>query len=109
MREKEIDRAATAEINDRLREARREQGRIMVAAGEAGLNLESGGIEALLIDSAQQAGLSNSRSLANRESRKDAARTEAQARMSSRPTALGAGLQIALSGGSAYAGASKKT
>lgn len=101
-RQKEIDRSTSAEINDRLREARREQGRIAVAAGEAGLQLESGSVEGLLFDSAQQAELSNDRSLANRESRKAAANAEAQAHMTSKPTVLGAGLQIGLAGGSAY-------
>lgn len=102
----EIDQAATAEINDRLREARREQGRIAVAAGEAGLSLSSGGVESLLLDSAMQAELANDRSLANRESRKKSAAAEAQVMMPSRATTLGAGLQIALAGGKAYMGAS---
>ncbi len=107
-RKKQIDQAATAEINDRLREARREQGRITVAAGEAGLNLNSGGVEALLVDSAQQAGLADSRSLANRESRKAASNADAQAQMPSMPTVLGAGLQIVAAGASAYAGAKSR-
>lgn len=102
---KEIDQAATAEINDRLREARREMGRIMVAAGESGLSLESGSVKALQTDAAMQATLSNERSLANRESRQEAARTEANALMVSKPTMLGAGLQIALAGASAAQGA----
>lgn len=104
----QIDDASTAEINDRLREARREQGRITVAAGESGLNLNSGGIETLLMDSATQAGLSNDRSLANRESRRTAADAEAQSMVPSRPTALGAGLQIAFAGANAYGGAAGK-
>ena len=108
-RQKEIDQAATGEINDRLREARREQGRIMVAAGEAGLNLSSGSVENLLMDSAMQAELSNDRSLANRESRKKAAAAEAQALIPSRPTALGAGLQISLAAAKAYANSSDKS
>jgi len=107
-RKKEIDQAATADINDRLREARREQGRIAAAAGEAGLSLGSGSVEALLLDSAQQAGLANSRSLANRESRKAASDAQAQTQITSKPTLLGAALKIGLSGGAAYAGASKK-
>lgn len=103
--QKQIDQSTTAEINDRLREARREQGRIAVAAGEAGLSLSSGSVEGLLYDSAQQASLSNDRSLANRESRKLATAAEAQARLQSTPTVLGAGLQIAAAGLSAYGGA----
>lgn len=98
---KEVDQAASAEINERLRQARREQGRIMVAAGESGVNTASPVIQGLLTDSAMQATLANEQSLANRESRREAARTEANALMTSKPTVLGAGLQIALSGASA--------
>jgi hypothetical protein len=101
----EIDQAATQEINDRLREARREQGRIMVAAGESGLSTTSGSVEALLTDAEMQATLANETSLANRESRRDAALAEANTNMVSKPTALGAGLQIALAGANAAAGA----
>ena len=80
----------------------------MVAAGESGLNLDSGAVETLLYDSAAQAGLANERSLANRESRRAAADAEAQRAMPSKPTVLGAGLQIALAGGQAYAGATNR-
>lgn len=97
VQQKEIDQATTAELNDRLRQARREQGRILVAAGESGLNTESGAVEALLGDAAMQATLANERSLANRESRKEAATADANTKMVSKPTALGAGLQIGLS------------
>lgn len=97
----EIDDATSAEINARLREARRERGRIEVAAGQAGLNLQSGSVEALLMDTAMQAELANDQSLANRESRRAAARDDANSAMPFRPTALGAGLQIALAGGNA--------
>lgn len=98
---KEVDQAATAEINNRLREARREEARITVAAGESGLSLESGAVKALQSDAEMQAGLANQQSLANRESRKEAARTEANANMVSKPTALGAGLRIAIAGANA--------
>lgn len=103
-RQDEIDKNTSGEINDRLREMRREQGRVTVAAGESGLNLASGSVEALLMDSAMQAELSNDRSYANRESRKKASAAEANAMIPSRPTALGAGLQIGLAGANAYAG-----
>lgn len=101
VKNKEIDQAATAEIDARLRQARREQGRIMVAAGESGLNTESQAVEGLLQDASMQATLANEQSLANRESRRDAAKAEANAAMVSKPTALGAGLQIALAGANA--------
>lgn len=108
VKSKQIDQASTAEVNDRLREARREQGRITVAAGESGLNLNSGAVETLLMDSVTQASLSNERSLANRESRRLAADAEAQSLVPSRPTALGAGLQIALAGAQAYGASAGK-
>jgi hypothetical protein len=109
-RTKQIDQAATDEINQRLRQARREEARIQVAAGESGLSLESGSVKALMSDAEMQAGLANSTSLANRESRREAARTEANAAMVSKPTLLGAGLQIALSAANAAqsSGAFKK-
>jgi hypothetical protein len=104
-RKEQIDEKTSAEISDRLRQARREQGRIMVAAGESGVNTASPVIQGLLTDASMQATLSNQRSLANRESAREAARTEANAMMPSKPTLLGAGLQIALSGASAAQGA----
>ena len=100
-KKKEIDEAATQQINDRLREARREQGRIMVAAGESGLNTSSPVVMGLLQDAEMQAELANQTTLANRESRKQATTAEADALMQSKPTVLGAGLQIALAGANA--------
>lgn len=100
-RKREIDRAATAEINNRLREMRREQARIQVAAGEAGLSLGSGSVEALLFDSLQQAELANDTSLANRESRKLASDADTASRLQAKTTLLGAGLRIGLAAGSA--------
>lgn len=105
VRKKQIDQAATSEINQRLREMRREQARIQVATGQAGLSLQSGSIEAMLADSAMQAGLANETSLANRESRKIASDAETAANLQSKTTLLGAGLKIGLSGVNAFAGA----
>jgi hypothetical protein len=108
VQEKQIDQQTGQEITDRLRQARRDMGRIMVAAGESGLSLDSGAVKALENDAAMQASLANETSLANRESRKEAARSEANAQMQSKPTLLGAGLQIAISGASAGFSASGK-
>lgn len=102
---KQIDQSATADIDARLRQARREMGRIMVAAGESGLSTESGSVQALIEDAGMQASLANEQTLANRESRKQAAAADANAKMVTKPTLLGAGLQIALSGASAAVGA----
>jgi hypothetical protein len=103
--DKQINQAAAQEIDNRLRQARREMGRIMVAAGESGLSLDSGSVKALEEDAGMQASLANEQSLANRESRLDAAAAQANSQAVSKPTLLGAGLQIVLSGASAAANA----
>lgn len=107
-RKKQIDQAATHEVNERLREMRREQGRILVAAGEAGLSLQSGGVENLLLDSVQQAKLSSDTSLANRESRKLASDAQAREQLQAKTTLLGAGLRIGLAAGGAAQGVKNK-
>lgn len=98
--------AASGEMFERDRAARREQARIRTAAGEAGLGLNSGAIENLLMDSMMQNELANDRSLANMESRIDAIDAEANSMRSrvSKPTLLGAGIQIASAGASAWSG-----
>jgi hypothetical protein len=101
----EADLQTTEQIDTRLREARREQGRIMVAAGESGLNTSSPVVQGLLNDASMQATLANEESLANRASRRRAITAEANAAMPTKPTLLGAGLQIALSGANAAVGA----
>lgn len=105
VKQHEVDLQTSEQISARLREARREQGRIMVAAGESGLNTSSPVIEGLLQDAGMQATLSNQESLANRESRKRSITAEANAAMPTKPTLLGAGLQIAVSGLNAAQGA----
>ncbi|WP_156518408.1 virion core protein, T7 gp14 family [Sphingobium sp. EP60837] len=98
--------SASADMFERDRAARREQSRIRTAAGEAGLVLNSGAIENLLMDSAMQNELANDRTLANRESRDKANIAEANSMYSKvqSPTALGAGLQIGASAASAWSG-----
>lgn len=102
--EREINTKASAEVNERLREARREQGRVRVAAGEAGLRL-SGSVGLLLQDSLMQAGLQNERILGNRGRELTAVRSEANSMLSrnQRPTLLGAGLRLASAGMQGYA------
>ncbi|HEY0623178.1 virion core protein, T7 gp14 family [Sphingomonas sp.] len=89
--------AASAELFDQMRGARREQSRIRAAAGEAGLSLESGSVEGLLMDSAMQMELARDRTLANMESRHRANEAEASSMLSriQQPTALGVGLNLA--------------
>jgi hypothetical protein len=98
--------AAGAELFDQMRSARREQARIRTAAGEAGLGLNGGSIEALLFDSAMQMELQGSRTLANLESRNAATDAETESALSQvqRPTLLGAGLQVAGAAASGWAG-----
>lgn len=98
--------AASAELFDQMRGARREQAKIRTAAGEAGLGLNGGSIEALLFDSAMQMELQGSRTIANMESRQAANNAEAESMLSQvqKPTLLGAGLQIAGAAASGWAG-----
>lgn len=98
--------AASAEMFDQMRAARREQAKIRTAAGEAGLGLNGGSIDALLFDSAMQMELQGSRTLSNLESRNAANDDQAESALSQiqRPTLLGAGLQIAGSAASGFAG-----
>lgn len=102
--EQEIADKASGEINERLREARREQARIKVAAGEAGLQL-GGSIDLLLQDSMMQAGLANARTLNNQGRELTNVRAEANSMLSrvERPTVLGAGLRLATAGMQGYA------
>ena len=102
----ETRRAATGEMFEADRAARREQGRIKTAAGEAGLSLASGSIEGLLMDSAMQLELANDNTLANMESRHASAVADAESAMSSvqKPTVLGVGLQLAGTAASTMSG-----
>lgn len=94
--ETDIKDQATAQVNERLRESRREAAKIKVAAGEAGLQL-TGSVQSLLNDSAMQATLANERTVGNARRQAEAARAEANSAYSKveAPTALGAGLQLA--------------
>ncbi len=100
----EINQKASAEVNDRQRATRREQARIKVAAGEAGLQL-GGSIDLLLQDSLMQGGLSNARTMQNRENELLNANAEANSMLSKTesPTILGAGLRLATAGAQGYA------
>jgi gamma-glutamyl:cysteine ligase YbdK (ATP-grasp superfamily) len=106
----EIQDKATGAVNERLREARREQARVKVAAGEAGLQL-GGSIDLLLQDITMQSGLSAERIKQNRDNEMTNATAEANSMLSrvEKPTILGAGLQIATAGMNGYsAGTSMK-
>lgn len=101
-------RVASAELFDQSRAARVQQGRTMAAAGEAGLSLSSGSIQGLLTDIAMQRTLQGDRTIANMESRHAQNVAEGSSMLSQiqKPTALGAGLQIASAGAGAYSSAS---
>lgn len=102
----EARQEATGELFEQMRASRREQGRIRAAAGEAGLSLSSGSIEALLSDSQMQGEFKNDVTLANQESRTRANVAEATSMYSQveAPSALGIGLNMAAAGASAWAG-----
>lgn len=95
----------TAQMNDRARQARLEQGRIRVAAGEAGLQL-GGSVAGLLRDSAMQTALYDQRVTLNTQHRTDAAIADANSMYSQvkEPTAFGAGLRIVSAGVQGYLG-----
>lgn len=101
-------RVASAELFDQARAARIEQGRVMASAGEAGLSLSSGSIQGLLTDIAMQRTLQGDRTIANMESRHAQNLAEGESMLSQvqSPTALGAGLQLASAGVSAFSNAS---
>lgn len=98
---------ASSELFDSMRAARREQGRVRAQAGESGLSLTSGSVEAMLLDSAMQGELRDDRILSNMESRHRANTAEAESMASriQKPTVLGAGLQLASVAAQAWAGA----
>lgn len=100
----QVDDKAVGELNDRQRAARREQGRMKVAAGEAGLQL-GGSIDLLLKDSLMQSGLSAERTTGNRENELKNVTAEANSALSrvETPTLLGAGLRLASAGAQGYA------
>ena len=101
--EREITNQEVAEVNDRLRQARKEQARIKVAAGEAGLQL-GGSIELLLKDSLMQAQLARERIGMNATAQRHNVRAEANSMLSriQKDTALGAGLKLASAGVSGW-------
>lgn len=102
----EATREASAEMFDNMRAARREAGKTRAAAGEAGLSLESGSVEDLLMDSAMQSELKNDRTLANLESRNKQINNELQAKASqlSMPTTLGMLWNANMAAGQAFLG-----
>lgn len=104
--QEEARQEASGELFDQMRATRREQARIRAAAGEAGLSTTSGNIEALLSDSAMQGKLQRDRTIANLESRHRANHAEAESMMShvQKPTALGAGIQLASAAASGWSG-----
>ena len=104
----ENQRVASAELFDQSRAARVEQGRVMAAAGEAGLSLASGSLQGLLTDIAMQRSLQGDRSIANLESRQTQTVAEGASALSriQKPTVLSAGLQLASAGVSTYSSAS---
>lgn len=102
----ETRQEATGELFDQMRASRREQAQIRTAAGEAGLGLNSGSIEGLLLDSAMQSELQGSRTIANMEGKHRSTEAEANSMLSriSKLTGLGAGLQVATTSASAWSG-----
>ncbi|MFI4965377.1 MAG: hypothetical protein ACHP9T_08435 [Caulobacterales bacterium] len=101
----QVQEQKVAALNDRAREARKEQGRMQVAAGEAGLQLDSGSVESMLLDSAMQQKLSDASTGLNAEHQSQANVSEANHLYSDvqKPSIIGAGLRLVSSGVSGYA------
>jgi hypothetical protein len=104
--QKQISQQQGAEITDSLRQARRDQSRIAVAASQAGLNL-SGSVDTLLADAGMQGALRNENTSLNADIQRQQALDSAKANLSrvNKPTALSAGLQIASATAGSYVGA----
>lgn len=104
-----IAKQQQSQENDQLRASRREESRIKVAAGEAGLSLGSQSIEMMLLDNQMQTGLNSERIGLNTDIQRQNAQAEANHSLSQTATAnaLGAGLQLGLSGASGYISGSK--
>lgn len=102
---KQADTQEVAALNDRAREARKEQGRMAVAAGEAGLQLDSGSVESMLLNSAMQQKQANEAIATNRDNQVEANTAEANRYYSAvqQPSVIGAGLRLVGSGITGYA------
>ncbi|HEX3888495.1 MAG TPA: hypothetical protein VHW05_13440 [Phenylobacterium sp.] len=92
-------------LNDRARQARVEQGRMAVAAGEAGLQLDSGSVEQMLLNSAMQQKQANEAIETNRDNQVAANTSEANRYYSSvqEPSVIGAGLRLVGAGVTGFA------
>jgi len=103
--QQQIETQRVGELNERQRTARKEQARIKVAAGQAGLNI-GGSVESLLNDSLMQNMLATERTNLNADNAQEASAAEANSMYSriQEPTILGAGLRIATAGAQAYYG-----
>jgi hypothetical protein len=103
----QVQTQQVAAINDRAMQARKEQGRIEVAAGESGLQLSSGSVENQLMDSAMQQKLANEAIGVNADNQRAANTAEANRYYSDvqKPSIIGAGLRLVSSGVSGYSAA----
>jgi hypothetical protein len=101
---KQADAQEVAALNQRAREARKEQGRMMVAAGEAGLQLGSGSVESMLLDSAMQQKQADEGIAQNRDNLVQANTSEANRYYSAvqQPSVIGAGLRLVGAGVTGY-------
>jgi hypothetical protein len=93
-----------AQENTRARQARVEQGRMMVAAGEAGLQLDSGSVENMMLDSQMQQLQANDAIKTNGEHQDQNLTSEANRFYSQvqTPSVIGAGLRLVSSGITGY-------
>lgn len=101
----QVETQQVSAMNDRAREARKEQGRMQVAAGESGLQLSSGSVESQLLDSAMQQKQADAAIGVNADNQRQANVSEANRLYSDvhQPSIVGAGLRLVSAGVSGYA------
>jgi hypothetical protein len=103
--QQQVDEQHVSDLNNRARQARVEQGRMAVAAGEAGLQLSSGSVENMLLDSAMQQKQANEATDLNAQNQQQNLLSEANRMYSQvqQPTVVGAGLRLVTAGVTGYA------
>lgn len=104
-RAEEIRDAASVELGERARAARRERARLMAAGSESGFQTSGGSFEALMMNSLFQQGFDQGLILENERTQQEAREAHAQSLMSQiqLPSFGSAALQIAGAGVQGYA------
>lgn len=102
--QEQVKEQQASQLEQRQREGWKEQGRMQVAAGEAGLQLSSGSIESMLMDSQMQTSLDGGNINLNAEHQDQNLASEAGRyySMVNNPSIIGSGLRLISSGLSGF-------